>query len=156
MALTKSNFPGTTYGAASSAPSPVFTGPPALTAKPGVPPYSSGSGAMEERRLGSRKISMSAVLDGSESAQDRTITFYAAKAILDSECRGVNFDVRLRALGRIMCQDFIAGQTITEFNKMYDDQLETPSRFTVLSYHDRTVCLPSTYNLFLRFPCLLL
>ena len=93
---------------------------------------------------------MPAVLTVSESAQDRAVTYYATKAILDSECRGVDFDVRLRVLGRTVCQDFIAGWSITDFNAMYDDQLEDPSRFAILSYHDRMgtvindTCVPNT------------
>ena len=101
MARSLTKFPGTTYGAASRALSPVFTGTPtAERLPPAVPLSAAGPGVTEERRLGNRKISMPAVLTGSESAQDRAITYYATRAILDSECRGVDFGVRLRALGR--------------------------------------------------------
>ena len=45
---------------------------------------------------------MPAVLKGDETAQDRALVFFAAKAILQTECYGTRFDVRIRALGAIM------------------------------------------------------
>ena len=68
---------------------------------------------MVERRVGSHKLLMPAVLIGHENAQERALVYYATKAILDTECRGVEFDVRLRAFGTIMGQDFVAGRSIT-------------------------------------------
>ena len=35
-----------------------------------------------------------------------------------------------------MAQDFVAGRSITDFNQSYEQQLEDPNRFTILSYHD--------------------
>ena len=80
---------------------------------------------------------MPAVLSGQENAQERALAFYATKAILDTECCGIPFDVRLWAFGTIMGQDFVAGRPITDFNQSYEQQLEDPDRFTILSYHDR-------------------
>ena len=75
---------------------------------------------MVELRVGDRKLIMPAVLSGQENAQERALAFYATKAILDTECRGIPFDVRIRALGSIMGQDFVAGRSITDFNQSYE------------------------------------
>ena len=132
MARTVSGFQGSPYGAAAAALSPSASGIPALVAKP-----SAARTAMETRRLGSRKISLPVTVTADESPQDRAIAFFAAKSILETEARGVDYDVRLTMLGDIMNQEFVASQTITEFMTMYSDQLEDPSRFTIVSYHDR-------------------
>ena len=62
--------------------------------------------------------------------------FYAVVSILESECYGTRFDVRIRMLGTILNQDFVANRTITEFLHAYEEQLRDPDRFTILSYHD--------------------
>ena len=103
---------------------------------PAVPLSAAGPGAMVERRVGEYKLIMPAVLSGQENAQERALVFYVTKAILDTECRGIPFDVCLRAFGTIMGQDFVGGRSITDFNQAYEQQLEDPDRFTILSYHD--------------------
>ena len=45
-----------------------------------------GSGKMEERRIGSRKFLLPCRLSGNESPQERALVFYAANAILETEC----------------------------------------------------------------------
>ena len=69
---------------------------------PAVPLSAAGPGAMVERRVGDKKITMPEVLKGDENAQERALVFYATKAILQTECYGTRFDVRIRALGAIM------------------------------------------------------
>ena len=82
---------------------------------PAVPLSAAGPGAMIERRVGGKKLVMPGVLTGHENAQERALVFYAAKAILKTECYGTRFDVRIRALGAIMAQDFVDGRSITDF-----------------------------------------
>ena len=117
---------------------------------PAVPLSAAGPGAMVERRVGDKKITMPEVLNGDENAQERALVFYATKAILVTECYGCRFDVRIRALGAIMTQDFVAGRSITDFNQAYEQQLEDPDRFDILSYHNLCgdvitgTCMPNT------------
>ena len=128
------------FGAAASRLSNCFRAIPAAAAgalPPAVLLSAAGPGAMVERRVGSRKLLMPAVWTGHKNAQERALVYYATKAILDTECRDVDFDVRLRDFGTIMGQDFVAGSSITDFNQVYEQQLEDPDRFTILSYHDR-------------------
>ena len=89
-----------------------------------------------ERRVGDKKIVMPAVLTGDENAQDCALVFLATKEILIAECFGCRFDVRIRALGVIMTRDFVAGRSITDFNLAYEEQIEDPDRFGIVSYHD--------------------
>ena len=100
---------------------------------PAVPLSAAGPGAMVEPRVGGKKLVMPDVLTGHENAQERALVFYATKTILKTECYGTRFDVRIRALGAIMAQDFVAGRSITDFNQSYEQQLEDPDRFTILS-----------------------
>ena len=64
--------------------------------------------------------------------------FYAAKAILELECRGIDYDIRIRTLGTIMGMDNIAGRSMSDFTGEYERQLEDPSRFTIILFHDRS------------------
>ena len=91
---------------------------------------------MEERRIGSRKLLLPCRLSGNESPKERALVFCAAKAILEKECRGIDYDIRIRALGTIMNMDFIAQQNMSDFTQMYKLQLEEPASFTIISFHE--------------------
>ena len=63
---------------------------------------------MEDCHIGSRKLLIPCRLNGDESPQELDLVFYAANTILETECRGINSDIRIRCLGTIMNMDFIA------------------------------------------------
>ena len=128
MARTISGF----YGAAVALPA-------VSDVPPSAPPLSAaGPGKMVERRVGHRKLLTPAVLTGGETAQERALVFYAAKVILESKCRGIDYDICIRALGTIMGMDYIAGRYMADFTSEYERQLEDPSRFTIISFHNRS------------------
>ena len=66
---------------------------------PAVPFSLTGTGVMIERRVGDKKISMPSTITGEEDAQRRALVFYAVVSILESECYGTRYDVRIRMLG---------------------------------------------------------
>ena len=116
----------------------------ALPAVDDVPPSTlslstAGPGKMAERRVGHRKLLTPAVLIGGEIAQERALVYYAAKAILESECRGIDYVIRSRTLGIIMGMDYIAGRSMADFTSLYEQELKEPSRFTIVSFYDRSV-----------------
>ena len=128
MARTISGF----YGAAA-----------ALLAVSDVPPsapslLAAGPGKMVECRVEHRKLLIPAVLTGGETAQERALVFYAAKSILESECRGIYYDIRIRTLGTIMGMDYIDGRSMADFTSEYERQLEDLSRFTIISFINRS------------------
>ena len=103
---------------------------------PAVPLSLTGTGVMVERRLGGKKISMPTTITGDEDAQSRALTYHAVVSILETECYGIRYDIRIRMLGSILNQDFVANRSITEFLNAYEEQLRDPDRFTILSYHN--------------------
>ena len=131
MARTLSGFPS---GNAPALPA-VANGVPPLASTRSL--FASSPSKMEERRIVSRKLLTPRHVSGNESPQERALVFYASKATLDTECRGIDFDVRIRALGTIMSMDFIAQRNMAVFIQIYEEQLEDPARFAIISFHDR-------------------
>ena len=102
MARTLSGFPGRNVPALPAVASDV---PPSASTRP---IFVAGPGKMEERCIGSRKLQIPRRLSRNESPQERALVFYASKATLDTECRGIDFDVCIRALGTIVNMYFVA------------------------------------------------
>ena len=109
MARTLSGFPG---GNAPALPAVANDVPPLASTRP---LFAAVPGKMEECRIGWQKLLLPRRLSGNESPQERALIFYASKAILETECRGIDFDVRIRALGTIMNKDFIAQRNMVDF-----------------------------------------
>ena len=109
MARTLSGFPS---GNAPALPAVANGVPPLASTRP---LFAAGPSKMEERRIVLRKLLTPRRLSGNESPQERALVFCAAKAILETECGGIGFDVRIRALGTIMNKDFIAQRNMVDF-----------------------------------------
>ena len=80
MARTHHGFPG-----ADTPALPAVTGdvPPSASSRP---LSAAGPGTMEEHCIGTRKLLIPCRLSGNESPQERALVFYAANAILETEC----------------------------------------------------------------------
>ena len=75
---------------------------------------------MVKRRVGHHKLLLPTPLEGGESPQEQDLVYYGAKSILEMECRGVNFDIRVRCLSNIMNMDFIAQKNMANFILSYE------------------------------------